>query len=130
MTLNFDARLVLMVKVLDEKKGINLLTLDLKELDAFTHYLLIVEGSSTTHVRALANAVIEKLRELEKPICVEGMDLSEWVVLDYGSIVLHILLPELRERYRIETLWQKGKIVDCAFVLQQTTNNKSEKGSI
>lgn len=118
----FDERLVLMIKVLDEKKGINLLALDLKELEAFTRYLLIVEASSTTHVRALANAVIEKLRDREKPICSEGMDVCEWVVLDYGSLVLHILLPELRERYRIETFWQKGEIVDCSIVLEQKTS--------
>lgn len=115
MTLEFE-ELVLAIKALDEKKGINLLALDLEELNAFTRYLLIVEGSSTTHVRALANTVIEKLGK--RPV-VEGLNLAEWVVLDYGSLVLHILLPELRERYRIETLWQKGEIVDCSFLEQK-----------
>lgn len=103
-----------------DKKGFNILALDVKNISLMTDYFLLAEGNVHQHVKAIAEAVIKELEiNDEKPIYTEGMQEGDWVVLDYMEIVIHLFTPKMREKYRLEELWHEGKIVDLKIVLSQ-----------
>ena len=75
--------------------------------------MVIAEGNVDRHVIAIANAVERALAELgEKPVHVEGLQVGDWVVLDYLQIMVHLFMPGLRDKYQLEKLWKEGEIVD------------------
>lgn len=103
-------------QVIYDKKGFNILALDVKGLSSITDFLLIAEGNVDRHVSAIAQAIQDELAEKgEKPVHVEGVKTGDWAVLDYGDVVVHIFSPGLRERYSLERLWKDSKIVDVAI---------------
>ncbi len=96
-----------------DKKGINIIVLDVKGVCSFTDYFIVAEGTVDRHVKALGEAIQEALAKLgRKPLHVEGEKVGDWVVLDYGEMVIHLFTPGLRDRYAIERLWSKAKLVD------------------
>lgn len=100
-------------QVIYDKKGFNILALDVQGLSSITDFLLIAEGNVDRHVTSIARAVVDELHEKgEKPVHVEGLQTGDWAVLDFGEIVVHIFSPGLRERYSLERLWSESKIVD------------------
>ena len=105
--LSSEALTDLAIKGLEEKKGIDIVKVDLRNIEsAITDYFVICTGSSDRHVQALGESVLEFMTEhKEKPICKEGMRLGEWVVLDYVTVVVHIFQKEKRAFYRLEDLW-------------------------
>ena len=91
-----------------DKKGEQVVSLDLRQIkESVTDYFIICEASSTTQVKAIADNVIEKVREHsgEMPWHKEGMENLEWVLIDYVSVVVHIFLRETRSHYMLEELW-------------------------
>jgi ribosome-associated protein len=99
-----------------DKKGFNILALDVKGISTLTDYFLIAEGNVDKHVIALAKEVVKRLKEEgESPAHIEGIDQGDWVVIDYLEIVVHLFKPGLREKYRLEELWREGKIVDLVL---------------
>ncbi|HLB53037.1 MAG TPA: ribosome silencing factor [Chlamydiales bacterium] len=105
--------LQLVSQIVYEKKGFNTLALDVHGLSSITDYFFIAEGNVDRHVIALAKAVIEKLEEEgEKPLHVEGLQVGDWIVLDYGEVMIHLFGPGLREKYSLERLWKESQIVD------------------
>lgn len=99
-----------------DKKGFNILSLDLKGISTLTDYVIIAEGNIDRHLKALSFAIQDKLQvEGKKPFFVEGEQSGDWIVIDYGDIVVHLLLPEFRERYSLEDLWKKAEIVDLSI---------------
>jgi ribosome-associated protein len=109
------------VKGLIEKKGQNVLKIDLKKLEnRVTDYFIICHGNSVTQVDALCDSVEDTVRNEtgEKPWHVEGLDNCFWVLLDYGSVVVHIFLEEYRNFYSLESLWADGK-------MEEIVDNKS-----
>ncbi|MDE3045299.1 MAG: ribosome silencing factor [Verrucomicrobiota bacterium] len=100
-------------QVIYDKKGANILALDVRDLSSITDYLLIAEGNVDRHVSSMARAIIEELREKgEKALYVEGMQTGDWVVIDFGGIMVHLFMPGLREKYSLEKLWGDSRIVD------------------
>lgn len=100
-------------QIIYDKKGFNILALDVREISTLTDYFIIAEGSSDKHVTAIAKSIIEKLKENgHKSIHTEGMQQGDWIVIDYLEFVIHLFMPGIREKYRLEELWQEGKIVD------------------
>lgn len=100
-----------------EKKGRDVVLLDVRELTTLTDYFIVCHGTSETQIRALANNVTEKVQELtgEKVWKKEGMDSRRWIILDYVNIVVHIFSEEKREYYGIERMWndaERTEIVD------------------
>jgi ribosome-associated protein len=91
----------------EERKAHNGLVLDLRELNDATDYFLIVSGTSDTHVRAIAEHVIETLQASKygKPYSIEGLAQGRWVLIDYVDMVVHVFHPELRSFYQLEQLW-------------------------
>jgi ribosome-associated protein len=100
------------VNALEEKKAENIVLLDIKELTAFTDYFIICTGTSNRMLNALADGVSEKTRlDHKKKGRIEGQADSGWIIVDYGDIVVHIFDNELRQYYKLEELWDEGKIL-------------------
>ncbi len=96
-----------------DKKGMNILALDVRGVSSMTDFFLIAEGSVGRHVQALEQEVEKTLAKHGlNPTRVEGMDGGEWVVIDCFDLIVHLFLPSVRGRYQIERLWQEAKIVD------------------
>src|SRR3990167_4581263 len=100
-------------QIIYDKKGFNILAIDVQGLSSITDFLLIAEGNVDRHVSSIARAIMDELDEKgEQPIHVEGLKTGDWAVLDYGEVMVHIFSPNLRERYSLEKLWSDSKIVD------------------
>lgn len=96
-----------------DKKGFNIFVLDVKNVSNMTDYLVIAEGTVDRHVKAISNAIIETVKPLGcTPWHMEGGHNGDWIVVDFGDIVVHLFIPELREKYALEELWKQGSIVD------------------
>lgn len=104
-----------------DKKGSNILALDLKNTSNVTDYVVIAEGNVDRHVIAIAKAIEEKLSELGlKSHYIEGLQTGDWVVLDYSFVMIHLFMPGLREKYRLEELWKNASIVDVKILIEQS----------
>lgn len=93
---------------IQEKKGQGVISLDLRPLgSSIADFFVICNGDSTTNVAAIADNIIEKARvELGiKPLRTQGMENNFWIILDYGSIVVHVFQTQYREFYHLEDLW-------------------------
>lgn len=100
-------------QVIYDKKGFNILALDVKGLSSITDYIVIAEGNVDRHVASIGKAIIDELDEKGiKPVHVEGFKTGDWVVLDYSDVMVHLFMPGLREKYSLERLWNESKIVD------------------
>ena len=89
-----------------ETKGRDVLHLDVTGLSDVMDYLIIVTGTSNRHVKSLANNAIELAKENDfRPIGVEGMETGEWVLVDFGDVVLHVMQQSTRDFYELEKLW-------------------------
>ncbi len=100
-------------QVLYDKKSFNILGLNVKGVSTLTETLIIAEGNVPRHVIALARDVEAELEKYgEKPIHIEGLSTGDWVVLDYGNFIVHLFVPEVRERYSLEQLWHEAAVID------------------
>lgn len=107
-----------------DRKGFNILALDVREISSITDSILIAEGNIERHVTALSDSVIDKLREHgEKPVYVEGQEEGDWVIIDYIDFMVHVFTPEYREKYQLEVLWNKGKLIDLDISVPQIAEN-------
>lgn len=96
-------------KGIQEKKGEDIVIVDLRKTDgAITSFFVICQGNSPTQVEAIAESVGDMARiELgEKPANVNGLETARWVAIDYVDVIVHIFLPEVRDFYNLEDLWQ------------------------
>jgi len=100
------AELAAALRACDERKAVEGLVLDLHGLSDATDRFVIVSGTSDTHVRAIAEHVMETLRRMgARAHHVEGLAAGRWVLLDYVDFVVHVFHPALREFYQLERLW-------------------------
>lgn len=107
-----------MAQAIFDKKGANIIALDIHAISTLTEYYLIAEGNVARHTMAIAKHLIETLKEIGyAPYIVEGIDKGDWIVIDYGDIVVHLFDPDLREKYGLEKLWNKGSIVDLNIIV-------------
>lgn len=96
----------LIINALDDLKGQDVVEMDVKELTDVMDTLIIVTGTSNRHVKSLASNVVDDLKKHNiRPLGIEGMESGEWVLVDYGDTVVHVLLPASREFYELEKLW-------------------------
>lgn len=104
-------------KAIDEKKGSDIVIQDVSELLNITDYFVIATGANKRRVDAIADEVEEQLRKQFdlKPFGREGMDERDWILLDYGFVVVHIFQPETRDFYRLEQLWEEAPTLDVAL---------------
>lgn len=106
-----------------DKKGINILALDVRGVSMLTDFAVIAEGNVNRHVIGIANAVLMALKGIGcTPSHVEGLQTGDWVVLDYLDFMIHLFMPGLRGKYRLEELWQEGQI--CDLRINTTISNQ------
>jgi ribosome-associated protein len=108
-----DLLLENIIKGIFEKKGRDVIKIDLRRLDnRITDYFVICHGTSVTQVDSLCDSVDDAVRlgTGEKPSHIEGLDNCFWVLLDYGNVVVHIFLEQYREFYSLESLWADAAI--------------------
>ena len=91
----------------DNRKAENIVILDLRKLPGVADFMVLCTGSSEPHLRAIEEELEERLRDEDglRPRAVDGTRHSGWIVLDYGDVLVHVMKPELRERYDLEGLW-------------------------
>lgn len=103
------------VEAIQDKKGYQITTINLEQIpDAPYRHFVICQGDSTTQVRAIGEHICEITREEldEKPYAVDGFTQCQWVVLDYGSVLVHVFVPDFRNFYQIEELWEDAVRTD------------------
>jgi ribosome-associated protein len=97
-----------------EKKGLNVLKVDLRKLETrITDFFIICHGTSGTHVDSISYSVEDSVRKEtgEKPIHREGLENCFWVLLDYGDVIVHVFQEEYRNFYNLESLWADANVV-------------------
>jgi len=109
---NLEQDLETVWRALEDKKGEEMVLLDVSATSSFTEYFVIVTGRSARQTQALADSVMEELREQGRPVGhIEGYQRGEWILIDYGSFVVHVFVPGHRGFYNLEKLWGDGKRV-------------------
>lgn len=107
-----ETKIKIAAKALTDKKAIDLSCVEVGELTALTEYFLFCTATSSTHVHALADEAEHKLREAgEPPRHIEGKA-TDWILLDYGDVILHIFGRQSREFYGLDKMWSDGTPVD------------------
>ena len=96
----------LVVEALDEIKAFDVKVLDVREITSVTDYMIIASGGSDRQVKAIARNVVEKAKQHgHMPLGMEGERDGEWVLIDLYDVVVHVMLPRVRDFYQLEKLW-------------------------
>ena len=92
--------------ILRDRKGQSISCIDVQKLTTITDYMIMATGTSRTHTRALAEEIVEKMNQQGQRVAgVEGLPAAEWVLVDLGDVVVHIMLAPIRALYDLEELW-------------------------
>lgn len=107
------------IQALEDLKALDISEYDVREMTSVTDYMLIASGTSDRHVKSLADAVVMACKKAGvQPMGVEGEREGEWVLVDLGDIVVHVMQPRIREFYALEKLW----------TVTEESREKSERG--
>lgn len=121
-----DARVVGALRAADDRKALNIMVLDLRELTEFTDAFIITSGSNTRQVQAIADGISEDLKLIDaRPSRIEGYSTAEWILMDYGDFVVHIFEDKARHFYDLERLWRDARRVPLPADLQNTATQTS-----
>ncbi|MGN1180299.1 MAG: ribosome silencing factor [Suilimivivens sp.] len=114
---------VLAVEALEDKKGEDITIIDISEVSVIADYFIIAGGSNKSQIQALSDAVDEKLGRAGLPLKqIEGYNNANWILLDFGDIIVHIFDKENRLFYDLERIWRDGKRIEISEL-------KTEKGA-
>lgn len=104
--LNTEQLRQLVLRTLDDMKAVDVADLDVHDMTSVTDRMILASGTSDRHVRALADAVVMACKKAGvQPLGVEGEREGEWVLVDLGDVVVHVMQPRVREFYALEKLW-------------------------
>ena len=107
-------------QVLDKKKAQEVKVLKVRDLTVLTDYFVIASGTSTTQVKSLAEEVEFQLEQKEvRVLRAEGYDTKNWILLDYGEVIVHIFYPQARDFYDLEHLWADADPVEVQFEIEE-----------
>jgi len=119
-----DERILMALSAAGEKKAINSIVLDLREVASFTDYFVITSGTNERQVQAISDEVVETLKKAGTPAArVEGYKTAEWILLDYGDFVMHIFDEKARKFYDLERLWRESQRVELPAELAIEVNS-------
>ncbi|MGQ9625545.1 MAG: ribosome silencing factor [Anaerolineae bacterium] len=98
------------VDLISDKKGTDIILLDIRPVSFLADYFIICNGDSDRQIKAIVEELVEKLKALNThPLHIEGLPDSGWVLLDYGAVVVHVFAPDTRSYYQLERLWSGAK---------------------
>ncbi|MFH0864837.1 MAG: ribosome silencing factor [Bacteroidota bacterium] len=109
-----DSLSEIVIKGIQEKKGKNIVSMNLKNIqNAVTDYFIVCHGTSSTQVAAIADSIESEVRKAAgiKPWHKEGFQNAEWILLDYADVVVHVFQEKIRDFYQIESLWADAEII-------------------
>jgi len=107
-----DFALNTLIEAILDKKGFNILILDVRNVSTFTDYFIIAEGNVERHTQAICQNIVEMMKaEGYPPLNMEGESQGDWIVLDFGTAIVHLFKPGLRNKYALEELWKEGQLV-------------------
>ena len=116
--MTIDEKLNLIIKTLDSKKAENIQAIKISDLTIIADYFIIANGMSSTQTKALADEVEFKMKQQGvEPLRIEGDRNANWIIIDYGDIVVHIFYKETRELYNLERLWADCEHIDLSPLL-------------
>jgi len=108
------------LKVALDKKAENPVVIDLRELTTLSDYFVVLSATSDTHARTIADEIKKKLKEKGiLPLSVEGYESANWILIDYGDVIVHIFRPEVRELYNLESLWMDAPRVEVSELISE-----------
>jgi ribosome-associated protein len=114
-----DERIELALHAASDKKGLDLVVLDLRAIASFTDFFLITSGTNVRQVQAIADEITERLKRAgTRAARVEGYNTAEWVLVDYGDFIVHVFEEKARRFYDLERLWREGTRVSLPKGLQ------------
>ena len=108
-----DERMLMALNAAGEKKAINSVVLDLRDIASFTDYFVITSGTNERQVQAISDEIVETLKKAGTAAArVEGYKTAEWILLDYGDFVVHVFDEKARAFYDLERLWRESRRVE------------------
>lgn len=109
---------ILTAKAISSKKGLNIKLIEIGDISSLADYMVIATGTSSTHVKAIADEIEYQLDEAGISVShIEGYRSNSWILLDYVDVIVHIFSDEAREFYDLERLWQDGKEIDISNIV-------------
>lgn len=104
--------LEIVVDAIENKKGTDIMVIDLRGISGLTDYFVIATGSSEPNIKAIADEVDDKLEALgRKRIGIEGYSQANWILLDYGDIIIHVFHKDTREFFGLDQMWNHAKVL-------------------
>ncbi|KRL86875.1 ribosome silencing factor [Lacticaseibacillus pantheris] len=101
------------VKAADDKRGEDIVALDMSKVSLLADYFLIVTGNSERQVMAIVDSIEDQLAANDVHVrSIEGRKGSKWILMDFGDVVIHVFTPEERQQYNLEQFWQDAPLVD------------------
>jgi ribosome-associated protein len=108
-----DERMLMALGAAVEKKAINSVVLDLREIASFTDYFMITSGTNERQVQAISDGIVDTLKKAGSAAArIEGYKTAEWILLDYGDFVVHVFDEKARTFYDLERLWRESRRVE------------------
>lgn len=125
-----DERVLVALHAASEKKALEPVLLDLREIASFTDFFVIVSGANERQVQAISDEVNESLKKLGHAAArVEGHKTAEWILLDYGDFVVHVFEQKARKFYDLERLWRESKRVELPAEFTANSNSSLRRES-
>jgi ribosome-associated protein len=119
-----DKRILTALQAASDKKALDLVVLDLREIASFTDYFVITSGANERQVQAISDEIFERLKKAGTPAArVEGYKTAEWILLDYGDFIVHVFADKARKFYELERLWRESRRVELPRELVNETNS-------
>src|SRR5207237_919733 len=123
-------RMMMALHAAAEKKAIDTVVLDLREIASFTDYFIIASGANERQVQAISDEVFETLKRAGTPPArVEGYKTAEWILLDFGDFIFHVFDEKARKFYDLERLWRESKRVELPGELTNQASSSLRKES-
>ena len=95
--------------ILEDNKAEHILMIDVRDKSSVTDVMVIASGRSSRHVQAIADNLVDKLKEKKiKPLGIEGYNQSQWILIDFGDLLVNVMHPDAREFYTLEKLWDEN----------------------
>ena len=119
-----DERMLMALNAAAEKKAINSVVLDLREIASFTDYFMITSGSNERQVQAISDGIVDTLKKSGSAAArIEGYKTAEWILLDYGDFVVHVFDEKARAFYDLERLWRESRRVELPPEVRSETDS-------